>query len=403
MNKKSIKLFSILALSALGLISCGDRTSSTVPTSSTANSSTTSSIVADSSSVQTSSVKNDSSVKEDSSVKGNSSVEDSSVLNSSVEDSSVLNSSVEDSSTPASSIDASSQDNSSLEDSSVENSSVEQVVLPEKGLVMNYNYPNCPNPIIKEYTGTARRFQLYSLFDVNASGDISESFRNIPIPERPGYRFVGWFDSDTPSDVSLEKTTDFTQAKSGLYNVYAQWEAVSGTNTAIIECEHTPELISKATMGLGYSGGTTEWASFIIADTTGTASNDAFLSYLYAEGFSLDFRFYSTKDTTATLSMRYSNEFVDLLLDQDSYPISINGTSISYSLERQHVGQPSDVMDFVDFDLGTISIQKGMNVITCTSNNDYATGTGTMQAIAPLLDCFKITSDAAISYISNHM
>jgi hypothetical protein len=60
-------------------------------------------------------------------------------------------------------------------------------------------------------------------------------------------------------------------------------------------------------------------------------------------------------------------------------------------------------MDFVDIELGSVSIQKGMNVINCTSANNYATGTGTMQAVAPLLDCFKVTSDAAISYISNHM
>jgi uncharacterized repeat protein (TIGR02543 family) len=268
---------------------------------------------------------------------------------------------------------------------------------------MNYNYTDCPEPIVKEYTGSAKRFQLFSLFDETASGDIATAFRNIPIPEREGYRFVGWFDDASPTDKSLEKTTNFTKAKSGMVDIYAQWEAVSGSNTTVIECEHTPELLSKATQGLGYSGGTTEWSSFIIADTTGTASNGAFLSYLYGQNFSLDFRFYSTKATTATLTMRYSNEFVDLNLDQTSYPISVNGTSINYTLSRTHTGQPSDVMDFVDIELGSVSIQKGMNVINCTSANNYATGTGTMQAVAPLLDCFKVTSDAAISYISNHM
>lgn len=269
----------------------------------------------------------------------------------------------------------------------------------EAGIRMNYNYDGCPDPIVK--TVNKKRVKLISLFDETGTGDVSAAYRNIPVPERPGYRFVGWFDSQTPASLKLEKTFDFTKNLPGITDVYAQWEAFDGTShETVIECEHTPELISKASQGLGYSGGTTEWMSFIIADTTGTASNEAFLSYLYANGFSLDFRFYSDKATTGSLKMRYSNEFVNLELDQTTYPIKFNNEVINYTLNRPHTGQPNDIMPFVDIELGSINITKGWNVINCTSANMMAAGNGTMQAAAPLLDCFKITSDAAISYIS---
>lgn len=311
-------------------------------------------------------------------------------------------------STPAPSTPAPSTPTQSSEAPAVSSSSAGQTSASGeaavKGIRLNYNYEGCPDPVFKAATGTSRRFQLFSVFDENDTKDVSTAFRNIPIPEREGYRFIGWFDSQNPTDLSLEKTTNFQLSKQGVYDVYAQWAPIAaGEETTIIECEHTPELYSKKDQGLGYSGGTSDWATFVQADGTGTASNGAFLSYLYAENFSLDFHFYASKSGDVSLTLRYSNEFVDLNLGPSTYPITVNGTSVTYSINRPHTGQPSDVLPFVDVSLGTVHLNQGMNTINCTTKNNLATGNGTMQGVAPLLDCFKITATGtAISYIPLH-
>ncbi|MBQ8142641.1 MAG: hypothetical protein IJ194_05740 [Bacilli bacterium] len=377
MKKTSKTLFALLTLTAFGLISCGGEsttnqttTGSTTPTVTTGDTATTPQVTTQDSTPELT-----------------------------TEDTTTTDTGESTPDTSASDVTPESGDTEVSPNSGSDSGA--SVVLPEKGIAMYYNYEDCPDPIVAEAAPGTRRFQLFSLFDYDNTEDVSLAFRNIPTVRRDGYRFIGWFDEPTVTDFSLDKSVNFTLTESGLKKVYAQWEKLpEGSKESIIECEYNPELYSKGSSGLGYSGATNMWTDFIQSDTTGTASNGRYLSYLYAGNFSLDFFFDSSEAVEANLTVRLSQEFIDLELEPDTYPIYINGTSINYEFYREHEGEkPSDVMDFVDVSLGTVSLKEGTNVITCVSANEEAVGKGTMVAMAPLLDCFKIEANTAISYI----
>ena len=372
--KKTTKLIAVLTLSIFGLISCGGETGLSTGGSNTTPSQTTPTQTTTDTTTETT-------------------TEDTTTETTTTETTTETTS--EDTEPEGSDV-------TSGDETSGEGSDEGSVEIPENGLVMHLNYENCPNPIVK--ASERSKFQLFALFDDEQTGDVSAAMKNIPVPVREGYRFIGWFDSANPSNKDLESTTDFTKTQRNLYEVYAQWEAVTeGSKTAIVECEHTPDLYSKADQGLGYSGGTTEWTSFIQAKTDMGASNDKWLSYLYRTGFSLDFVFSSDREVDAKLEVAFSNEFISLDLDNETYPIYFNGELLQdYFISQPHFGEPSAVMPFSTTELGTVHLKKGKNVITCVSNNDLASGMGTMQAAAPLLDCFKVTSSAAIGYIPLH-
>lgn len=219
----------------------------------------------------------------------------------------------------------------------------------------------------------------------------------ISDPERKGYDFAGWMTSASGST-----TYDFTTAVNADTTVYASWTRNSeftGEQTYTFEAEDS-SLAGK--VGPGASGTATETA-MIVRNTSIGASNDRFVSYLYKNGMSLEFYFYSDKAVdNATLVLRLSQEMSDYTYSSDNFAVRFNGSPLTYSgVSFTGVPAQTDAVPYAqcqDFTISTeIDLLAGMNLVQLvTTNSDAYAGT-TMTAHAPLVDCVKLTtSDSAV-------
>lgn len=173
----------------------------------------------------------------------------------------------------------------------------------------------------------------------------------------------------------------------------------------VFEAEDT-DLTGKT--GSGWSGTNSEEGMIVSSDDC-KASNGRFLCYLYDNGTKLDFVINSTEAVeNVTLVLRLSCEFKDMTFTPANYsvklthegskfPVDINYPKISLKCS----GSNSKIADFNDYVASTtVSLVKGTNTITLTTNNTESFG-GTTKAIAPLVDCIKLyvpsSSNAVLS------
>lgn len=132
------------------------------------------------------------------------------------------------------------------------------------------------------------------------------------------------------------------------------------------------------------------------------ASNGYYVTGLYGEGLTLSYKITSDKKVEdAVFAVRLSAEYMDISLTSSSYRISVNDNDIAYKtivLDGVPVSDRANLLDFEDFVLTTsLTLEEGENVVTFTTSNSTPM-TGTMYATAPLLDCFKITTSAKLSW-----
>jgi hypothetical protein len=167
-------------------------------------------------------------------------------------------------------------------------------------------------------------------------------------------------------------------------------------NTYVFEAEYTylDELI-----GYGYSGGTIG-TGLIVTDTVSAgASNGYYVSYLYGYGLALTFEIESDRAVDdAVLTLRLSAEVMDIILTSDTYDVVINDIAIGYDdIEFNNVPLMPEILPFQDFVIANISLVAGTNIIELiTSNTDAMQGT--MYATAPIVDCIKIYTYAALTW-----
>ena len=132
------------------------------------------------------------------------------------------------------------------------------------------------------------------------------------------------------------------------------------------------------------------------------ASNGFYVTGLYGEGLALRYVIRSDRHVEdAILSVRLSAEYMDIVISPSNYTISINGNSLSYrpiKLVNVPVSERSNMLEFQDFTLTSkLTLEEGENeIIFETTNNTPMMGT--MYATAPLVDCFKITTSAELSW-----
>lgn len=215
-------------------------------------------------------------------------------------------------------------------------------------------------------------------------------------PERTGYEFAGWTtapDGDT--------TYDFSAAVSGDLTLYAMWnKTVEGVQVYVFEAEDT-DLTGK--VGPGYSG-TAQEVGMIVYDTEIEASNDRYVSYLYQNEMTLDFYLASDKATSdAKLTMSVSIEIGDYTFDNSNFQILVNGVPVEYpaiSLNLDDAGNPPK---FVEKTI-TVSaaLVEGANLIQIKTANTEAIAGTTMKAIAPMIDCIKLETDAVVTWDGNY-
>jgi len=213
---------------------------------------------------------------------------------------------------------------------------------------------------------------------------------------RNGYQFDGWFtqaEGGNPYDFG---------AVSADTTVYAHWtKTASGTNEYVFEAE----LIDfTGKQGPGYSGSTPE-RGMIQSDVTGTASNGSFVGYSYLPGMTHDFHFAADAAADdATIVLRLSVEFADMIFDPNNFTVSLNGTALSYdAISLEAPEQFGTIRSFEDFTITTNAhINEGENIISLVVSNGEpptdASGAplGTMRATAPLIDCVKITTSSVL-------
>lgn len=209
-------------------------------------------------------------------------------------------------------------------------------------------------------------------------------------PTRDGYEFVNWFLDKTCNDkfkVVTPITSDLT--------LYAGW-----IRQYVFEAEYIPSIEDMS--GAGYSGTATGLEMIKSDDGKAKASNSHYVTYLYANNITLTYDIESEEDVKdAKLVLRLSAEVMDISFTYSEYNVKVNGSLIAYP-EISITGVPKQgsglIKEFADFTITkNLNLKKGSNKIELVTNNNKAMF-GTMSATAPMVDCMKITTDAALSW-----
>lgn len=253
-------------------------------------------------------------------------------------------------------------------------------------VTFDYNYTNSPDAAEQEVEiGQAALRPA----DPTRANETEKGHQSI------NFSFGGWY-----ADSACTTAFDFTSAISENTTVYAKW-----TGTFIFEAEH---VNLTGLRGAGYSGSADEGDMVDGADDTNScgASNGYYLTYLYTNNLSIYFNIVSDREVSdATIVFRITAENSSILLTPDRYSIVVNpGTSnesvILYDdiaiVDVPAIG--STLKPFQDYEIAVnVHLVEGNNVIRCTATNDISMG-GTMAATAPVIDCFKITTSAELSW-----
>lgn len=221
-------------------------------------------------------------------------------------------------------------------------------------------------------------------------------------PARVGYKFDGWYTADIGGSLysfSTPVATDGTR-------VYARWTRVATDPTFIFEAEH---IDVTGMRGPSWSG-TVSGISIIISEPGYGASNGKFLGYLYesSDWTIVTFKIVSDIDATGvTLALRLSMEAMGTrtswTMTSSDYEVAVNGSPLTYNAIEFNNIPPSggdgtfNALQFQDYQISAnVSLNKGINTITLTTTNTTATTGTTFTAVAPLVDCLKLTSNQAV-------
>ena len=221
-------------------------------------------------------------------------------------------------------------------------------------------------------------------------------------PSRDGYYFVGWY-ADTTYETAFSSLTRY----SGNVEFYAKWLYI---NT--FEAEHTQltGLTDDIELGLanslgekygqGYSNNPAGTALICAEGESGvSASNGYYISYLYYEDAYLEFKVTASEDVDdAMFYIRLTAEYYNMTFTDDNFTITVNDEEISYTkiAITDAITDMSSLYKrpFSNHYINDISLKEGENTIRLTVTNSDAPGsTGTMSAVAPMVDCIYVYAD----------
>ncbi len=244
-------------------------------------------------------------------------------------------------------------------------------------------------------------------------------------PTRPGHTFAGWYTTAIGGTL-----IDFTKPIVSTTNCYAHWTADEVvTNTFHAEFTY----IDPQEKYPGYSGEATG-AGIIVDDDSmneegismlGVIHQDSdfeanqrhvdkhghYISYQYKEGATITFEIYSTVDVngvtlSANLAAEVNPNMVIAPTGQNAYKVYVNDVELNYG-SISFAGKPDTSngglfkCPFEVYTLGNVNLKAGKNVIKfVTANSNGAAMGGTMQSVAPIVDCiiFAGYGEAKLSY-----
>lgn len=243
----------------------------------------------------------------------------------------------------------------------------------------NYNYSGCP---------------------ASATQEVAEGGKAVK-PSNPlrgvGYSFSAWC-----TDASGTTTYDFNTAVVAPITLFARWSELFVFDA---ECTDIEDLYGPSWSGTVY--GLDLINRDLPVGTIGcmNASNGAFIGFLGERGDNTTLTFEINSDRTITdakLVLRLSAEMRDITLSSDNYKVMVNGTSITYGpfvIDEVPGGMSMIRKPFQDFTISDpITLTAGKNIIALVVNNDIELPGTTTSAIAPFVDCIKISTYAALTW-----
>ena len=140
-----------------------------------------------------------------------------------------------------------------------------------------------------------------------------------------------------------------------------------------------------------------------------SASKGYFFHFNYVNGNELVFNIVSDKDVSdAVIFGRFSGEYGiesestgdrTSSFNQDSFPITVNGTKLNYGTITFHnIPAVGHFLPFQDFYLSaSVSLKAGNNVISMKVNNTDSVN-GTLKATSPCIDSLKVYTSATLTW-----
>lgn len=240
-------------------------------------------------------------------------------------------------------------------------------------------------------------------------------------PALSGYRFMGWYTEEACENAWAEnrKYSDNIDVYAKWFHEYvfeAEYTQLTDLSEEDIEAGLANDFGEK--VGHGYSSDTYGLAN-IFPGRDLQASNGFYISNMYYRGAYIEFDIEADKAVTdAVLVARLTCEYFDMTFQPGYYDFEVNGQNLDYSAialtskkqasalsfqglaPKMAEGGSGAEVPFADFNINThVSLQEGKNVVRLVTNNsDRQDQTGTMAAMAPLVDCLKFYTDAALTF-----
>ena len=210
-----------------------------------------------------------------------------------------------------------------------------------------------------------------------------------PVITREGFYFDGWY-----TEAECLNAFDFGERITEDHTLYAKWLEIY-----TFEAEMTD--LSQFN-GYGYSGAITGWNAVYEDRYNGGASNGFYVTGMYDMGISLTFCVWAEEEVDdAYLVLSLSGEFASFSVTDDQFLTTVNGQKVSFGSFSFNIEglSGSNILPFAEYrSTVRVHLEQGANTIVLTTNNNIKGQGGTVYALAPMVDCIKLYSSAAVTW-----
>ena len=223
-------------------------------------------------------------------------------------------------------------------------------------------------------------------------------------PTRTGYSFEGWY-----MDTGFETAFVNNSVYEGNQSIYARWMysyTFEAEDTQLTGLDTSTDLTTNSNgdkLGVGFSS---NFSGLSLIGSDSAASNGMAVHGLYYEGAYLDFEFTSDKaETGATVRLRIAAEYREVTLTSSTFQVIANGTALTYKY-GDIVLDGSDYNDgiwdsgsahaYSEIVINSFDIVEGENLIRLYVNNNDGRADGTVEAMAPIVDCIYVNSSSEL-------